>query len=574
MGRYSRHPSNLEALENSLVPILDGLVYPGIASKLEACLRFMAQWCRFVRSIFSLSVFAALVFACAAPARAVTPESPEVKQTVEKALKWLETQDDDRLGARCLIGLSFYKAGRKLSDPRIAAALKACQTANVSDWDSVNNYSVGLALIFLLETDPEHNRSLAQRYVTEILRRQQRGGSWGYQTNPQGDTSQTQYPTLGLWLAMSNGLTVPIDAVERDCAWLLRTQDPSGAWGYQGQDPESFQRVAQMEIRPALVAAGLGSLYICADMLGVSRVQPSEQQTKLPTALKPIGDPLEVKQQISAVDASRVRRAMADGNRWFSQHYTLESEGFTHYYLYAWERYHSFRELAEGHADPNPRWYNDVVSMLRRTQDADGSWTGGDTATVATCFAVLTLVRSAKKTIATVAPNLGSGVLLGGMGLPKNTADLQERDGRVIESPLAGTIDELMAAVEKGDNRELERLIDSPTRWKLDSDVTRRSGEIAKLRSLVSAGSFDSRFLAVRALGRVRELDNVPVLIFALSDPDARVVREADKGLRFISRKFEGVGLPEEPKPLDVKNAVTAWKAWYQSIRPNAEFLD
>ena len=151
---------------------------------------------------------------------------------------------------------------------------------------------------------------------------------------------------------------------------------------------------------------------------------------------------------------------------------------------------------------------------------------------------------------------------------------MQERDGRVVESPLAGTIDELMAAVEKGDNRELERLIDSPAKWKLDSDVTRRSGEIAKLRSLVSAGGFDSRFLAVRALGRVRELDNLPVLIYALSDPDPRIVREADKGLRFLSRKFEGVGLPDEPKPLDIKNATTAWKSWYQSIRPNAEFLD
>jgi hypothetical protein len=53
-----------------------------------------------------------------------------------------------------------------------------------------------------------------------------------------------------------------------------------------------------------------------------------------------------------------------------------------------------------------------------------------------------------------------------------------------------------------------------------------------------------------------------------------RVVREADKGLRFISRKLEGVGLPEEPKPEQARAAIAAWKTWYQSIRPNAEFLD
>src|SRR5439155_16810507 len=113
--------------------------------------------------------------------------------------------------------------------------------------------------------------------------------------------------------------------------------------------------------------------------------------------------------------------------------------------------------------DPNPRWYNDVVALLRKTQDADGSWNGGDGQAVTTSFAVLTLLRSAKKTIATVtaAARLGEGVLLGGMGLPKNTADLQEKDGKVVESPLAGTIDELMATIEKGNTPELQRLAES-----------------------------------------------------------------------------------------------------------------
>ena len=98
-----------------------------------------------------------------------------------------------------------------------------------------------------------------------------RGGGWGYKDNPQGDTSQTQYPTMGLWLAMNNGLRVPEASIERTCAWLLRTQDPTGAWGYQGRDPGSYQRVSQDEVRPSTAAAGLGSLYISADMLGFQR---------------------------------------------------------------------------------------------------------------------------------------------------------------------------------------------------------------------------------------------------------------------------------------------------------------
>ena len=131
---------------------------------------------------------------------AATPDSPEVKQMIERALKSLETGgEDERLGARCLAGLSFFKAGRTRSHPKIAAAQRACETsiANAATLDNSSaNYSLGLALIFLLETDPDRNQSLARRYVGEILRRQQRWGSWGYENSETGDTSQTQYTTI------------------------------------------------------------------------------------------------------------------------------------------------------------------------------------------------------------------------------------------------------------------------------------------------------------------------------------------------------------------------------------------
>jgi hypothetical protein len=515
-------------------------------------------------------------------AKATSPDSPEVKQMVERALRWLEKESnsEDRLGGRCLIALSFFKAGRPLTHPKIAEAKKACETSANTELRSLDNYSVGLALVFLLETDPEHNRSLARRYVQEVLRRQQRGGGWGYPENPQGDTSQTQYPALGLWLAINNGIDVPVNSLERVCGWLVRTQDPSGGWGYWGEDPGNYnKRVNQNEIRPSLVAAAMGTLYVCADVLGIHNSQPEEEKKSYASALKPVGDPLAVKSRplVSGVESRLVQKAILDGNYWFAQHYSLDSEGHTHYYLYAYERYQSFREAANKTFETNPKWYNDVVYMLRKTQEPEGDWNGNDGAAVTTSFAVLTLLRSAKKTIASVAQaptKLGDGILLGGMGLPKNTADIQEKDGKIVETPLAGTIEELVETIEKADTPELERLAESQHRWKLDSDVTKRSGEIAKLRSIVASGSLESRFLAVRALGRVRELDNVPLLVYALSDPDMRVVREADKGLRFISRKLDGVGIPEEPKPRDAKDGIVAWKAWYQSVRPSADLLD
>jgi hypothetical protein len=529
------------------------------------------------RAIFPL----ALAFLCsaAATAQAAAPDSPEVRAMIEKGLKYLENADDERLGGKCLIGLSFHKAGRPANHPKILEAIHACESSASmlgGDGSQLDNYSTGLALVFLLEVDPQRQRSLAYRYLQELLHRQRSAGAWGYAGSPTGDTSQTQYPTLGLWLATKSGIDVPMDAVLRDCTWLLRTQDPSGAWGYQGNDPGNYRRVKQSEIRPALVAAGLVSLYLCADMLRVGDTSPKEEKAELPSALKKVGDPLDIKPQATMphVDTRVVRQALADGNTWFRTRYTIESEGHTHYFIYALERYHAFRESFEKSSEVNPRWYNDMVQYLKKTQHENGSWEGLDGNSVCTSFAVLALLRSAKKTIATVVARLGEGVLLGGRGLPKNTADLQEREGKIVESQLTGSIDELLTTIEKGNTPELQRLTESQARWKLDNDVVKRSGEITRLRAVVAAGSFESRLLAVRALGRVRELDNVPVLIYALSDPDMRVVLEADKGLRFVSRKLDGVGLPDDPKPEQVRAAIAAWKTWYQSLRPNAEFLD
>jgi len=65
----------------------------------------------------------------------------------------------------------------------------------------------------------------------------------------------------------------------------------------------------------------------------------------------------------------------------------------------------------------------------------------------------------------------------------------------------------------------------------------------------------------------------VPDLIFALSDPDWRVVKEARDGLRFISRRFEGFALPDRPSDDQKLRAVASWKSWYLSVRPGAEFV-
>jgi hypothetical protein len=278
-----------------------------------------------------------------------------------------------------------------------------------------------------------------------------------------------------LWLAASNGIEVPQQTLEKAFGWLLRTQDPTGAWGYTGVDPGNFQRTNQNEIKPALAAAGLGSVYICADLLGAHETKPPSEAPVVPAALRPVEEQSKAKRitPSQTIDPKIVRKAMDDGNQWFARNYTLESPSYTHYYLYAWERYHSFRELWERKADPNPKWYNDVFAMLQKTQLPEGHWEGADVSAIATSFSVLTLVRSAKKTITKLVGELGDGVLVGGLGLPPNTADLQERNGKLLEKPLAGTLDELLRLLEKADESELVQLAESSAAVPLDDDVSK-----------------------------------------------------------------------------------------------------
>ena len=108
----------------------------------------------------------------------------------------------------------------------------------------------------------------------------------------------------------------------------------------------------------------------------------------------------------------------------------------------------------------------------------------------------------------------------------------------------------------------------------LDADLTKRTSQLARLRELVTNENFEARLAAVKTLGRARDLDNVPALIYALSDPDWRVVEAARDGLCFISRKFQGYGPPPQPTEQQVQAARARWKEWYLAIRPEGQLMD
>lgn len=519
-------------------------------------------------------IFAASCLTATDGAWGYTPDSPEVKAMVQKALKYLQTASYGELGGTCLIGMAHYKNGAGQSHPKVAEAIEACRRESGSLSRQGSLYSPAIATIFLCEVDSQKYRPEIDKYIAHLMRVQKPHGGWGYEGTETGDTSQTQYGAMAIWTANQADVNVPMSSAVAVCNWLLRTQDPTGAWGYQGTDPgpAAAGRVGQTGVRHSMVVAGVGSLYVLADMLGMT-ASKEDKDTGLPPALKLIEQEDTQRSTTAGVNPALLRRGQLDGDRWFAQNYSISSGSWQYYYLYSLERYQSFRELVEGKTEAEPRWYNDGVNYLAKAQQADGSWQSSDVSpSVDTAFATLFLMRSTQKSIGKKV--LSEGTLRGGRGLPTNTSAVRLVGNKVVSTEAARSVDEVLQLLEDPQAEALDNLMQTPEPVSLADNLADRDQQLARLRRLVSNPSYEARIVAVRALAQARDMDNVPVLIYALSDPDARVVREARDGLRFISRKFTGFGLADESTPEQRAEAQEKWKQWYRTVRPDAQFLD
>src|SRR5688572_11547791 len=84
---------------------------------------------KYLRIAIAVLLLPTLALGLPRGAAAVTPESPEVKAVIDKAFKYLETADDNRLGGKCLIGLAFLKNGGDEKHAKVDAAVQACLAA-------------------------------------------------------------------------------------------------------------------------------------------------------------------------------------------------------------------------------------------------------------------------------------------------------------------------------------------------------------------------------------------------------------------------------------------------------------
>jgi hypothetical protein len=374
---------------------------------------------------------------------------------------------------------------------------------------------------------------------------------------------------------MNHGISPDPASAQKCLEWVMRTRDPTGVWGYQGLDPGSYQLVTQPD-RPgvSMTAAGMSASMLLGHCMGL--LKPPEikeeaelEEEKLPPALR--RKELITKKKVRAADLlagnvspQRLAETLKAGQGWFDKNFTLEVHEYQSYYLYSIERYKSLDELLSGEQDPEPEWYNAGFELLKRTQAENGSWSDEGGPSVATAFSILFLMRSTQKSIRA---SLGEGTLVGGRGLPRDLSKLRLRGGKLIVENTPTEVDQLLGMFEESDADSLESLLDNPAALQV-SDVG--PDQARRLQQVVKSGKAEARLLAVRALGKLRSLDYAPTLIFALTDPDKRVVREARDGLRSVSRNFEGFGPPDNFEEEQRAQAVQRWKAWYRTVRPDA----
>ncbi|QDU56503.1 hypothetical protein [Aeoliella mucimassa] len=513
-------------------------------------------------ALLSLTTLLAIVFVHA-PALGYDKESPEVRAMVDKGKAYLEKHSEDpRLGAKCLVAIVFIKEGEK-DHALVKIALDACREAAAKN-EPEDVYSNGLAIIFLAALDAKAHRNQLQFFLNAMQRRQKPHGGWGYDVKPTGDTSQSQYGCLGSWEAFQKGMPINVGSIDGVANWLINTQDPSGAWGYQGKVGSPDKLEEQEEITCSMVAAAMGSILICADLVGILKPHAAEElEDQLPTGFTVSSDRDNNRPRLggSSINPRQLLLAVQRGNAWMDKNYEVEIKQYTSYYMYALERYKSLAAILDGNIVDQPVWYNNGVEYLMKTQSSRGSWDTGCGEQCDTAFSILFLIRSMESEL-----NSLEGSAIAGRGVPVNISNLKVSGNDLVAQQAQTEIDEIIGDLDDEKLAKLEGVINGSGTLNI-GNVDEKS--IRRLKQVVRSGEPAARIVAVKALAQTGDFDHVPTLLYALADTDKTLARTARDGLRFVSRRFEGFGLKDNFSRAEQLEAVDKWVKWYSGVRPD-----
>jgi len=551
-----------------------------------------------------IALVAALMSLQPQPAVAVVPTDEAVEQAKQKAVKFLSQNMNEggitgqEVGVHCLVAVALLKCDQPKSHPVVQKALnsfrQAVQTGEINQgYEAVYTLGIGMVLAAALG-----EKALCQNALKQLLTHQREHGGFAARAGGAdgGDTSMTQYAVLGMWEAAQIGVYAPPNVWQGVAKWLMDTQLEDGRFLYN----PGGGRTAIGDTGHSMAAGGVGTLYIIANYArprggtGKTKTTPEgkreREPAEVPSVLTPVGGQKKDsnKEKVErvplpggvSIDMGRWETAVGRTNTWLSRNFNIAPQSWTFYYLYALERYYAFKEMWEGRNDPEPEWYDQASNYLLKQQQVNGAWPAIQVSErVNTSFAVLVLIRGTRKGLKT--EDKAGGTLLSGSGLPTDLSNVRLKDGRIAVKPLAGPAGDMLEIMEKPDDPRFLEAVEGLKELVVKADDIMLSPHLVRLNKMAKNPSPEARAAAITLLGKSRDLDYVPTLIFALRDQDDRVVAAAWEALRFVSRRFDSFGMSPDFKGEDEKaraqareKAIERWKEWYRTVRPDAEFED
>ncbi|MEL7496170.1 MAG: hypothetical protein AAFN77_01070 [Planctomycetota bacterium] len=542
-----------------------------------------------------------------------SPEHPEVKAMADAAMGSLRVGGDvGEATLSALAILQYYKryegrvpknhAGINNAIGQILKMFPGGGNGKIMEQSEC--YFPALALILLCEYDAVKYEKEINELLEMFKDRQRPTGAFTYLgQNNTGDTSQTQFAALAIWVAKTKGFNIDLPMAEKTLNWLCTIHRGSGQWSYKYTAGGSSQTSTL-----SMQAAGLSSVYLMADCLQLyarrkDMTKNTGGEAGLPRTVRiwiPPKEGASTKRDGPLVNFDRglLGATVNAGNRSLESRFRYDLKSWNYYYLYAIERYAYFREQAEGDTGSGvfADWYDQGIEFLKTEQRGDGGFPNFqiENKRIATAFALLYMVRSSE--IINLPP--ADSRLQGNNKFATEGILRDSGDGTVSEvRPEQNLQDMLKMLGDKQANQEqLERMVAALKKqiaeFRKKDDKSR--GEIkAFLRSMIGAKNYYRRMIAVKFLAGEQDMNNVPALIYGLSDPDLRVAVEAHDGLRLISRKIDSMKLSDraaanarrDPDVVakeagledDIRSELAAmerkWVKWFLSIRPDAELL-
>lgn len=471
-------------------------------------------------------------------------------------------------GEAALAGLAMVKAEVPPTDPGLAAALRTvlarfqgtAYTPQLAPPTGPSIYEASVTIMLLANLDPVAYRLHIDSAAQYILAAQMANGAWDYVQRSVGDTSITQYAVLGLWEAENAGTTIPYRVWDRAAAWYLRSQDGDGGWAYHRDEPQYRDTIS-------MTAAGAGSLLICRTQLAA---QKATNEDHSPLMIPLAGDARSPGSSKAETPGSSINAGINRGLAWIAPRFNPnagELMGQSPYYgLYGIER---IGALAERPTLGGGDWYERGRSFLLATQRGDGSWTAQHGEVPNTAWGVLFLTKSTAKSVRRIEiKRLGAGTLIGGRGLPKDLSSLTVAGGRVLARPMNGAVEGMLAVLEDPRSEDADAALSGlVNRYGAEGPEVLKP-HLSRFRKLLRDRDPGIRSIAAWGVGRSGQLDQAPLLIAALEDPDEAVVAQARAGLQILSRKLDGYGPPTGASPAERRAAAAKWRSWYDSIRP------